>query len=78
MQARPKFTETELLYWDAYQDLHAGRQSNGFGHCNLSTGDILAVADLYEVRSPDARHDFMRVMRAMDRTFFSELAKKHG
>lgn len=36
------------------------------------------MADLYALRCHDAKLDLVRVMRAMDRTFFSELAKKHG
>ena len=78
LQSRPLLNETELLYWDVYHDLHAGRQSNGFGPCPLSLGDCLAMADLYAVRSDDAKRDLVRIMRAMDRTYFEQLAKKNG
>ena len=36
------------------------------------------MADLYAVRSHDAKLDLVRFMRAMDRTYFEHVAKSHG
>ena len=76
MQARPKLNETELFYWDVYQELSAGRTNNGFGPNPFALRDILDIADLYELRSVESRRDLVRFMRAMDRTYLEQVAKK--
>ena len=78
LQARPQLNETELLYWDIYQELHAGRQSNGFGYNVIALRDILDMADMYEIQHHESRLSLIRVIRAMDRTYLEQVAKKNG
>lgn len=76
LEARPVLDHEELLYWDIYQELHSSRGTNGFGHASLAFRDIIEMANIYGLDSSEQRLDLLRVMRALDRTFFILMSEK--
>lgn len=76
LAARPILDATELLYWEIYQELHAGRGTNGFGHASLAFRDIIEMANIYGLDTPDQRLDLLRMIRALDRSFFTLASEK--
>ncbi len=76
LEARPILDATEILYWEIYQELHAGRGTTGFGQANLAFRDIIEMANIYGLYSAEQRLDLLRMIRALDRTFFTLASDK--
>ena len=76
LEARPVLDQEESLYWEIYQELHSGRGTNGFGQSNLSFRDIIEMANIYGLDSSEQRLVLLRIMRALDRTYFLLVSEK--
>lgn len=73
---RPQLDLLEARYWDAFQVLHAGRGSTGFGPAPVLLSEVLAYATIMEIDDPEDRRDLMHIIRAMDRSYIEQASKK--
>ncbi len=62
--------------WQAFQLLHLGRTSSGFGPNPISLSEIHSYMELFDMRSSNERQEFVTIIRALDAAYLAKVLKK--
>jgi hypothetical protein len=68
LEDRPVLYEDLLYVWQAFNELHTGRQS-GFGPAPFAPGDILAWMNIHGFTEVEERVELYELLLAMDSTW---------
>jgi len=76
LDKKPEIYDDLRQDFKAFGQLHASRQSNGWGPCALRIADIVAYMQILEMNDYEERQVFLRRMQILDQAYLQHAHEK--
>jgi hypothetical protein len=77
LRSRPKLTQFQIPYWQAYQEITGSRQFTSSGVAEIPYLTKVKWLDENEVFDQDERNDFMYMFNLLDSTYLEDFYEKN-